>query len=145
MEWEKEVGKAVVMSHQTSLAERTIAHELQHLDLKSTAWRVGNPKLKHERDFRSSGVLASTLSWRKSVPSPPLPSLPHTVPYRIDLMTGVPCSSLPALGEKQPPPLTHTLPLYHSSLDPLCKSGIRGLIPRAIYGGTCDVRLSQWK
>lgn len=37
IEWEKEIGKAVVMLLQISLTEMIIAHKLQHLDLKSTA------------------------------------------------------------------------------------------------------------
>lgn len=51
---------------------------------------------------------------------PPLPSLPHTVPYSIDLMMGVTRSSPPPLGEKQPLPLTHTPLLFTILLLTLC-------------------------
>ena len=47
---------------------------------------------------------------------PPLPALPHTV----HLMMGATRSSLPPLGEKQPPPLTHTPLLFTILLLTLC-------------------------
>ena len=55
---------------------------------------------------------------------PPLPST-HCAPHDgSDTQL-----SAPSGGEAAPASHTHTPPLYHSSLDPLCESGIRGLIP----------------